>query len=86
MWSIEGTALELTYNYGTDTDVNFKGYYAGNQEKDGFGHIAFNTDDVYAACEYLESKDVLFKKKPDEGRYVFMYMSSSAMGIVLCDC
>jgi len=68
MWSIEGTALELTYNYGTDTDVNFKGYYAGNQEKDGFGHIAFNTDDVYAACEYLESKDVLFKKKPDEGR------------------
>ena len=77
MWSIEGTALELTYNYGTDTDVNFKGYYAGNQEKDGFGHIAFNTDDVYAACEYLESKDVLFKKKPDEGRYVFMYMSSS---------
>ena len=68
MWSIEGTALELTYNYGTDTDPNFKGYHPGNQEKDGFGHIAFNTDDVYDACNYLESKGVTFKKKPDEGR------------------
>ena len=68
MWSIEGTALELTYNYGTDTDETFKGYHTGNKEKDGFGHIAFNTDDVYAACEKLEKKGVTFKKKPDEGR------------------
>eukprot|EP00551_Chaetoceros_affinis_P007242 CAMPEP_0203670876 /NCGR_PEP_ID=MMETSP0090-20130426/6837_1 /ASSEMBLY_ACC=CAM_ASM_001088 /TAXON_ID=426623 /ORGANISM="Chaetoceros affinis, Strain CCMP159" /LENGTH=311 /DNA_ID=CAMNT_0050535849 /DNA_START=360 /DNA_END=1295 /DNA_ORIENTATION=- len=68
MWSIEGTALELTYNYGTDTDANFKGYHVGNQEKDGFGHVAFNTDDVYAACEKLEQAGVSFKKKPDEGR------------------
>lgn len=68
MWSVEGTTLELTYNYGTDTDPDFKGYYPGNKEKDGFGHIAFNTDDVYAACEKLEEKGVTFKKKPDEGR------------------
>ena len=68
MWSIEGTALELTYIYGTDTDPDFKGYHPGNQDKDGFGHIAFNTDDVYDACEYLEEKGVTFKKKPDEGR------------------
>ena len=37
-------------------------------EKDGFGHIAFNTDDVYAACDKLEKAGVTFKKKPDEGR------------------
>lgn len=37
-------------------------------EKDGFGHIAFNTDDVYAACDKLEKVGVTFKKKPDEGR------------------
>ncbi len=70
MWSIEGTALELTYNYGTDKDDDFKGYHPGNQEKDGFGHIAFNVDDVYEACDKLEKAGVTFKKKPDEGRYV----------------
>ena len=67
MWSIEGTALELTYNYGTEEE-SFKGYHPGNEEKDGFGHIAFNTDDVYAACEKLEAAGISFKKKPDEGR------------------
>lgn len=67
MWSIEGTALELTYNYGTEKD-DFQGYHPGNEEKDGFGHVAFNTDDVYAACEKIEAAGVTFKKKPDEGR------------------
>lgn len=69
LWSMEGTALELTWNYGTeDPSTNFKGYHPGNQEKDGFGHVAFNTDDVYKSCEKLESAGVAFKKKPDEGR------------------
>ena len=67
MWSIEGTALELTHNYGTEKD-DFGGYHPGNQENDGFGHVAFNTDDVYAACDKLEAAGVTFKKKPDEGR------------------
>jgi len=69
MWSIEGTALELTHNYGTE-DPSFPGYHPGNEDKDGFGHIAFGTDDVYAACEILEKSGVAFKKKPDEGRCV----------------
>lgn len=67
MWSIEGTCLELTYNYGTEEQDDFK-HHVGNQEKDGFGHIAFNTDDVYDACNVLEQKGVKFKKKPNEGR------------------
>jgi lactoylglutathione lyase len=67
MWSIEGTALELTYNYGTEAD-SFEGYHPGNQERDGFGHIAFNTNDVYAVCEEMEAAGASFKKKPDEGR------------------
>lgn len=40
LWNMEGTALELTHNHGTESDDSFKGYHAGNQEKDGFGHIA----------------------------------------------
>ena len=39
LWNMEGVALELTYNYGTEKD-DFKGYHAGNEERDGFGHIA----------------------------------------------
>jgi len=69
LWSMEGVALELTHNHGTeDPDGDFKGYHAGNEEKDGFGHIAVSCDDVYAACEELEKERVTFKKKPDEGR------------------
>ena len=66
-WSMEGVALELTHNYGTESDPDFK-YHPGNTEKDGFGHIAVNVNDVYAASEKLETAGCLFKKKPDEGR------------------
>lgn len=38
------------------------------QEKDGFGHIAFNCNDVYAATDKFEKAGYSFKKKPDEGR------------------
>jgi len=65
-WSMKGTTLELTYNYGSEADDTK--YHAGNQEKDGFGHIAFNCNDVYEACAKLEEQGVTFKKKPDEGR------------------
>ena len=60
--------LELTHNYGTENDKDFK-YNNGNVEPHrGFGHIAFFTDDVYASCEKLEKEGVQFQKKPDEGR------------------
>uniref|UniRef100_A0A7S1VGR7 Lactoylglutathione lyase n=1 Tax=Grammatophora oceanica TaxID=210454 RepID=A0A7S1VGR7_9STRA len=66
-WTMEGVALELTHNYGTEDDTDFS-YHTGNAERDGFGHIACNVDDVYATCEKLESAGCSFKKKPDEGR------------------
>jgi len=34
----------------------------------GFGHIAFNCDDVYKSCDTLESNGVKFSKKPNDGR------------------
>lgn len=41
----------------------------GNEEPHrGFGHIAFNTNHVEAACEGLEAQGVSFRKKPNEGR------------------
>jgi lactoylglutathione lyase len=36
--------------------------------RDGFGHIAFNVDDVYAASDRLEAAGIPFKKKPNDGR------------------
>jgi lactoylglutathione lyase len=67
LWTMEGTALELTHNYGTEKDESQK-YHAGNAEKDGFGHVAFNVEDVYEATDKLLAAGVEFKKKPDEGR------------------
>jgi lactoylglutathione lyase len=34
LWSMEGVALELTHNHGTENDDAYKSY-PGNQEKDG---------------------------------------------------
>jgi len=62
------STLELTWNYGSDKDDNFK-VSSGNVEPDrGFGHIAVMTLDVYKASEELEAAGVKFHKKPDEGR------------------
>jgi len=78
--TMSGTTIELTHNHGTELDADYKAWN-GNTGKDGdgpnfaeepaargFGHIAFNCDDVYAACEILEKNGVKFQKKPDEGR------------------
>ena len=42
----DNTVIELTYNWDTDS------YDTGN----GFGHIAIEVDDVYAAVEELRSR------------------------------
>lgn len=78
--TMAGATVELTHNHGTETDANFK-VWNGNTGGDadgelkadepkfrGFGHIAFNCDDVYDACAKLEAAGVKFRKKPDEGR------------------
>jgi len=38
--------LELTWNYGTENDVDFK-YHNGNDEPQGFGHICESLKDVH---------------------------------------
>lgn len=42
----EQTVLELTHNWGTDT------YELGT----GYGHIAIEADDVYAACNEIKAR------------------------------
>jgi len=42
---VDTTVIELTYNWGTDS------YEKGN----AYGHIAIETDDIYATCEKIKS-------------------------------
>ncbi|KAL8946555.1 MAG: hypothetical protein Q9222_007062 [Ikaeria aurantiellina] len=64
--NLEGV-LELTWNYGTEKDADFK-YHDGNSEPQGFGHIAITVDDLDAACSRFEEKGVRWKKRLTDGR------------------
>lgn len=80
LWSMKNATLELTHNHGSEDDekcVFWNGntgadasgdLYAEEPKFRGFGHVAFNTDDVDKACEELEANGVKFHKKPNEGR------------------
>ena len=59
--------LELTHNYGTESDSDFGGYHNGNSPPQGFGHICVSVPDVYAACERFEKLGIEFVKRPDDG-------------------
>ncbi|CAG8953561.1 hypothetical protein HYFRA_00010019 [Hymenoscyphus fraxineus] len=59
--------LELTWNYGTEKDADFK-YHNGNDEPQGFGHICVSVDDLDAACQRFEDLGVNWKKRLTDGR------------------
>ncbi|MFQ6004869.1 MAG: lactoylglutathione lyase [Woeseia sp.] len=60
--------LELTHNWGTESDENFDGYHDGNADPRGFGHIGLSVPDVNRACNRFESLGVEFVKRPDDGK------------------
>lgn len=68
LWNFGGVTLELTHNYGSETDDTFVVNNGNVEPHRGFGHIAVMTKDVYASSIELEANGVGFRKRPDEGR------------------
>lgn len=55
--------IELTYNWGQE-----EAYSQGRN----FGHLAFEVDDIYAACERLQAGGVVINRPPRDGRMAFV--------------
>ncbi len=58
----EEAQVELTYNWDPEE-------YTGGRN---FGHLAYQTDDVYALCEHLQGIGVLINRPPRDGRMAFV--------------
>ena len=59
--------LELTHNWGTEADADFK-YHDGNAQPQGFGHICFSVPDLDAAIRWFDEHQVSYVKRPEQGK------------------
>ena len=59
--------LELTHNWGTESDVAFK-YHDGNAQPQGFGHICVSVPDLDAAVAWFDQHQVPYVKRADQGK------------------
>jgi lactoylglutathione lyase len=58
----EDAQVELTYNWDPED------YKIGR----AFGHIAYEVDDIYAACERLQQHGVTINRPPRDGHMAFV--------------
>lgn len=59
--------LELTHNWGTEDDPEFK-YHDGNAQPQGFGHICFSVPDLAGAIAWFDKNEVSYVKRPEQGK------------------
>ena len=67
-WSDREGVVELTHNYGTEDDSNFKVANGNSEPGKGFGHLCVTVDNIQAACQRLEDAGYKFHKKLTDGR------------------
>jgi lactoylglutathione lyase len=60
--------LELTHNYGTESDDNYQIANGNSEPARGFGHICISVDNIQAACKRIEDAGYKFQKKLTDGR------------------
>ncbi len=58
----ESAQVELTYNWDPET-------YSGGRN---FGHLAYEVEDIYAACRRLMEHGVTINRPPRDGRMAFV--------------
>lgn len=58
----EAAQIELTYNWEPET-------YTGGRN---FGHLAYEVDNIYEACERLQKHGVTINRPPRDGRMAFI--------------
>ena len=59
----DGAQLELTYNWDEASP------YPGGRN---FGHVAYEVDDIYAACAHLQAQGVTIVRPPRDGYMAFV--------------
>ncbi len=60
----EDCPVELTHNWDGDPGLPSDGRH--------FGHLAYETDDIYALCQHLQDNGVLINRPPHDGRMAFV--------------
>ncbi|KAM3460423.1 hypothetical protein MY5147_006556 [Beauveria neobassiana] len=60
--------VELTHNYGTENDPNYKVANGNTEPHRGFGHTCISVDNLQAACKRIEDAGYKFQKKLTDGR------------------
>ncbi len=58
----EDAQVELTYNWDPED-------YPGGRN---FGHLAYEVDDIYAACQHMMDRGVVINRPPRDGRMAFV--------------
>jgi len=67
-WTDREGIIELTHNYGTETDPEYKIVNGNTDPYRGFGHVCVSVDNIQAACARLEEAGYRFQKKLTDGR------------------
>jgi lactoylglutathione lyase len=62
-WSDRAGIIELTHNYGTEDDSDFKIVNGNTEPHRGFGHVCVSVDNIQAACKRIEDAGYKFQKK-----------------------
>ena len=60
----EDRPIELTYNWDGDDELP--------SDSRHFGHLAYETPDIYALCQKLMDNGVVINRPPREGRMAFV--------------
>ena len=60
--------IELTYNWPADDGSEAEDYGSARN----FGHLAFQVDDIHAACQHLQDLGYTINRPPRDGHMAFV--------------